>query len=129
MYQEQENLGICRFCQAPNKRSRNTGKVYCSERCWLKNQPQQSQSIQRQEPNWDAIRERKEESIEWVSSKNNACLILAQAIRQGMPYDDAMKRLPKLVNYIFQINEEPKDLRDNPQQNISEENNGSESGW
>lgn len=34
-YSKEEDLGKCKDCGAPNKRSMK-GKVYCSAKCWLK---------------------------------------------------------------------------------------------
>jgi hypothetical protein len=36
-YNKEEDLGVCPKCGAPNAKSMK-GKIYCSAKCWLKNQ-------------------------------------------------------------------------------------------
>jgi hypothetical protein len=35
-YDPKEDLGKCPKCGADNARSKTTGKIYCSAKCWLK---------------------------------------------------------------------------------------------
>ena len=37
----QQNYGKCDYCNADKVKNPKTGKIFCSAKCWLKNQPQQ----------------------------------------------------------------------------------------
>ncbi len=78
----QENLGTCQYCGANNIRSQRTGKVYCSAKCWLKNQPQQSYSgqvardHQRTEPYEKVIDYKNEKISQMVDRKELAIAVM-----------------------------------------------------
>jgi uncharacterized Zn finger protein (UPF0148 family) len=98
-----QNYGNCKFCGAENVKNPKTGKVFCSEKCWLKNK-NQSAVPQKQEPNWEEIRERKEESMSFLNSKNNAAILLAAAIRVGqLTLEDALRMYEQVAKTIYEI--------------------------
>lgn len=117
------NYGNCSFCGAPNDRSPRTGNVYCSDKCWTKNQPQQRQQPrqQKQEPNWDKIREEKEQSMGWLNAKNNASQIITAAINKDLIKIENIRTMFKsLAEYIYGL-EAPEGNEDLPNENLHEE--------
>jgi hypothetical protein len=64
-------FGNCKFCGAENVRNPKTGKVFCSNKCWL-NKPQQNSTLPNNAepvysaaptPDWDKINGKKAEDI------------------------------------------------------------------
>ncbi len=62
-----------------------TDRVGCKNVDWVDNKPTPKPVAipPRKEPNWDEIRARKEEGMEWLNAKNNAALILSALITKG----------------------------------------------
>jgi hypothetical protein len=55
-----QNYGECKFCGAENVFNPKTGKVFCSEKCWLKTSSTSSRPVQTYQtaqttPNWEEI--------------------------------------------------------------------------
>lgn len=108
-----QNFGVCKDCGAPMAKNPKTGKIFCSEKCWL-NQPQkQFRQPVRQEPNWDSIRAQKEEHIEYLNAKNVASTLLAAAIQsKEITLKEAMEKFRPLTNWIYTLTYE--DTQNNP---------------
>ena len=107
---------ICETCGKEKINNPRTGKFFCPDKCWLKNQGEAKPSYQnnfnppqtqKREPNWDEIRKEKEQSIAWLNAINNATALSVAAINtRELTYADALTLLPKLVNEIYEIREE-----------------------
>ena len=105
--QNNNQYGQCKFCGANNVRNPKTGKIFCSEKCWLKGRPQEvarpTQNLIAQ-PNWEAITSRKEESMSFLNAKNNAAILLAAAIKVGqLNIADALKLYEEATQTIYDI--------------------------
>ena len=114
----QENLGTCAHCGANNIRSQRTGKVFCSNKCWLRNQPKQgfsgqyAQDQQRTEPYKEVIDykngkisdmvDRKEMAIAVMNAKSGAAGIVAASIHAGeLKSSDWFIRYQEIANRIY----------------------------
>lgn len=105
----QVNYGVCKFCGANNVKSPKTGKIFCSDKCWLK-KPDDTGSYapapKKESPNWDEINARKEEGMEWLNAKNNAALIVGAAIRSGqLSYENWENEYKGVAEKIFNFQE------------------------
>ena len=130
------NRNDCQKCGAPQAYSQRSGKWYCSAKCWL-NQPQGNQSRPqynpppRKEPDWDSIRNDKAAEIrENVLIKEAGEFVRAIYEKGEIKADQIIPSFFKILKQLeIEVAYEPENTRDNPQQNISEENNGGEVGW
>lgn len=83
------NYGMCENCGAELVKNPKTGKIFCSEKCWLKNQPQptfvnQAGNLKvKTEPDWDKINEKKTDNIKWLNAKTNATAIVVALIAKS----------------------------------------------
>lgn len=116
-YQQQnqnyENLGVCQFCGAPKMRSQNSGKVYCSSKCWLKNpqprnypaQPQYFKNTSYGAPTRDdrieKMHDEKQESIRWSVALNNACNIVAEMKLNTL--EDIKVKINELAQWLYAL--------------------------
>lgn len=60
----EQSYGQCRDCGAKNVKSPKTGKIFCSEKCWLKKDgavDEYGSYVRHDKPDWDAIRQEKAE--------------------------------------------------------------------
>jgi len=57
-------------------------------------------------PDWDKIRERREEGMEWLNAKNNAALIIAALIGKGeVSYVDYYEIYKNIAKAIYDFRE------------------------
>lgn len=69
-------------------------------------QPREARETAGKGPNWDEIRARKEEGMEWLNAKNNAAILVAAAIRSGqLQLEDYEETFKKVTTGIFNFQE------------------------
>lgn len=111
--------GNCRFCGAPNTIGRDSGKIYCSEKCWLQNPqqqaynrpqrqyPQPQRQPQRQEPNWNAIRQEKAEDIRENVLIKEACEFVRVMYQKGdINVNQIISSVKKMITQLRNIDDE-----------------------
>lgn len=90
--------------------SKKTGNAYANWKCgqckdieWVElvgGKPVKAQK----EPDWDEIRARKENGMEFLNAKNNAALLLAAAIRKGeKTLEQALDEYESITFKIFRF--------------------------
>lgn len=107
------NYGICKFCGAPNTQSRVTGKIYCSEKCWLDNPQQQRYDRparqfqpQKPEPNWRAIRQEKTEDIRANVLLKEACEFTRAMYQKGeIKADQIISAVARMFGELKEISD------------------------
>ena len=115
------NYGQCRFCGAPNTRSRTTGNIYCSEKCWLNTSQQSppSRQPQRQEPDWDKIREEKSENIRENVILKEACEFVRTIYQKGeINSNQIIPEVAKMFDKLMEMNDaksSPENYEDLPE--------------
>lgn len=119
-----EKTGICSKCglQSNLKTGIKNGKewagYFCSDRScktveWVNTRqsapkPFRKESLPK-EPDWEAIRQRKEEGMEWLNAKNNAAQIVAALVSKGeISYVDWFDAFKNITENIFGYNETKK---------------------
>lgn len=139
--EENENdLGNCQFCGAPNTRNPRTGKVYCSAKCWLNNpvrpttatrpttSPQYTPHRYRSQvgsaPDWDAIRRQRDEAIrqnmlikaegqaKGASFKAAVDIALAMYNKGDITYEVIIAKVAELMPSLMEINANRDDKHD-----------------
>lgn len=91
-----------------NKPYRNWKCPGCGDIEWLRDEPQKVNSFGAygKEPNWDAIRQRKEEGMEFLNAKKNAGVIVAAAIQSGqLKLEDYFNAFKKITEEIYGFND------------------------
>mgnify|MGYP001590929037 CR=1 FL=1 len=86
-----------------------TNKVFCSDRCWLKDKPDEYGILPpagKKEPNWDKIRKESHENMELLNAKNNATLLLVKAMEQGLSLEEALNKFDETTQKIYDIGKE-----------------------
>jgi len=104
---ESQAYGSCKFCGAKNVKSPKTGKIFCSEKCWLK-QPgavDQYGSYVKPEPDWDAIRDDKANGLARGAAFNKAVDVTVARYNKGdFPFDDFYSNLQLTFDELKEIN-------------------------
>ena len=111
-----QSYGVCKFCGANNVKSPKTGKIFCSDKCWLKKPndigaypPNKLEAIvTSNQPNWDKIRKESHENMELLNAKNNATLLLVEAMRGGMTLVDALTNFDATTQEIYNVGRDAK---------------------
>ena len=103
----------CKFCGSESVLNPKTGKVFCKEKCWLKNKPDEYGAypptkleavVTSSQPDWDRLRNEKNENIRFLNSLNNACLLLSAAIKMGeITFEGALLKLNDTAQKIYDI--------------------------
>lgn len=65
--------------------------------------PKADYYAKKQEPNWDKIRKESHENMELLNAKNNATLLLVEAMRGGMTLADALTNFDATTQEIYDI--------------------------
>jgi len=86
-----QDYGKCNFCGAPKVKSPKTGKVFCSEKCWLKGKPDSYTPAQTKEVQIEKFQENKGESMRLFSSGRDATLIVTTFYKDGTYTDEQIK--------------------------------------
>lgn len=105
------DYGKCKFCGANMVRNPKTGKVFCGDKCWLKNQqdnrqfnprPNAVEKFMDEDKKWADIRAEKREGMAWGNAKFCAAELLAAAIRKGeLNLPDAVQQFQDLAEQIY----------------------------
>jgi hypothetical protein len=102
-----ETFGKCKFCGADMVKSPKTGKVFCSEKCWLK-EPKPYTNDQAKSAEIKGFQENKETSMRIMSSGRDAVQIVVAEMNQGIPLDDIQwseevikRHVEKWRNYFY----------------------------
>ena len=67
------------------------------------------QSVAPKQPDWEAIRAEKEESMTFLNAKNNAAVILAAVIKKGeLSLPDVMAKFGEITQWIYEIGKNEK---------------------
>lgn len=110
----------CEFCGAELVENPKTGKVFCSQKCWLKNSQSQTPKVyptkaqvfgqqldqEKRDGRIEKMFNEKQDNIALMNSKNNATLVMAQ--RQPANLDDLIAEWKKLVFEFLNYNPEDK---------------------
>ena len=107
-----QNYGQCNFCGANNVKSPRTGKIFCADKCWLKNKPNEygaypsKQGQQpKQEPNWDKIRDEKRTDIWHAVAFKEAVNIALHLSSKGSITDEMIvSKIKELFAELKEIN-------------------------
>lgn len=101
-YNYTEEFGKCKFCGAPMVKSPRTGKVFCSEKCWLKKQAGYNPS-EAKEVGIERAQERKGESMRLMSSGRDAVQIVVAEMAQGGAWDEEMikQKIESWKSYFY----------------------------
>jgi uncharacterized Zn finger protein (UPF0148 family) len=101
------NLGRCKFCGSENVRNPKTGKVFCSEKCWLKNKPNEFGSYpQKKETNWPEIRKEKKEDIrDNVVLKESVNIVLRMYEKGEVSGKGIIQMVEQVFNQLKSINQ------------------------
>lgn len=112
-----EELGVCKYCQAKNVRNPKTGKVFCSDKCWLKRGI--GVGVTPQNPTTGQIspsggypdvssrvkeaQDNKQESMRIFSSGRDSVLIVCAEMGQGNAWseEDIKKRIEFWNTYLY----------------------------
>jgi len=108
-----EDYGKCSFCGAPKVKSPKTGKVFCSEKCWLKGKAPQESSptgyarAEKQvqnvvSANINKFEAGKEANMKRMASGRDATLIVVAEMTQGSAWseEDIKKRIQMYAKWF-----------------------------
>jgi hypothetical protein len=101
------NLGRCKFCGSENVRNPKTGKIFCADKCWLKNKPNELGAYPPKKPDWDKIRHEKSEGLAKGAAFNKACDIVIAMYQKG----DVTRE--GIIQMIIQVFTELKEINQN----------------
>lgn len=93
------NYGKCNFCGASNTRSQRTGKIYCSQKCWLGEKPSLPQH--KESPNWENIRKEKSENIQHSLAFKEAVSLAIAVYQKGEVQKEELRALIELYYSSF----------------------------
>jgi len=98
------DLGTCRFCGAKMVKSPKTGKVFCSEKCWLKKSesytPNEARDVQIQENI-----KNKDTGIKFSATRRDAVAVTTALMGQGGAWTDEMVKteINKWIKYFTEV--------------------------
>lgn len=87
----------CEFCQAKLVKSPKSGKIFCSDKCWLKPKPQGHPTQDKQDDviqvpeqgvDWDEVRRKNSEGPNHGAARNNAVDLVIKMLELGILKDD-----------------------------------------
>lgn len=101
-----KNFGVCQFCGADKVRNPKTGKIFCSEKCWLKDKPTMKVvPIQEDRPDWNEIRRQKAEGQAKGAAFNKSVDVVIAAYNRGeINFDDIPSFVEKVHKRFMEIN-------------------------
>ena len=70
--------------------------------------PKANYYTKKQEPNWDKIRKESHENMELLNAKNNATLLLVEAMRGGMTLAQALENFDATTQIVYDCGKENK---------------------
>ena len=68
-------------------------------------QPQEVRVASEPRPDWDKIQAAKEESMAYLNAKNNATLLLVEAMRGGLSLKEALENFDSVAQKIYEVGE------------------------
>lgn len=90
-HNQAETFGKCNFCGADKVKSPKTGKIFCSEKCWLKDQPAKPYTPdQARSADIRGYQQHKDESMRAMAARRDAVLITVAEMGQGGAWDEKL---------------------------------------
>ena len=99
-----KDYGTCSFCGAKKVLNPRTGKIFCEDKCWLKNKPAEAYSPeQARSVEIKQFQESKGESMRLMSSGRDAVLITVAEMAQegGWSETKITEHLEKWRKYFY----------------------------
>jgi uncharacterized Zn finger protein (UPF0148 family) len=99
---------VCQQCgKGKYVKSPKTGKIFCSEKCWLQ-QNDQFKPVPNRDEKIEQMYNDKKDNIRWQGAKNKGVDIALGKMSDTRGDDELQKEIEKWANFLYQL--EPNDV-------------------